>query len=233
LTKGQLVLDYANSVEALRSLHIQLMEAQILEIEAKSDHDQLRQQHAEEERLLQETRSNVEQLARVQQELLAKAKRWQDQCQAIGEDMSDLDQNVFDEIQKNKWTPADLQTEMESVDARIGMTAGGGNQNTLREFEARAKKIDDRKAKLEQYEEKLRELFSQIEELQGRWEPELDQLVGQISEAFAENFSRIQCAGEVAVYKDDDFEQWAIQIKVKFRYDHFLVPLDGIRKAND
>ena len=44
-----------------------------------------------------------------------------------------------------------------------------------------------------------------------------DALVGEISEAFAENFSKIQCAGEVGIYKDEDFEHWAIQIKVKFR----------------
>ena len=51
-----------------------------------------------------------------------------------------------------------------------------------------------------------------------QWEPQLDELIAKISEAFADNFSKIQCAGEVVVYKDEeDFDQWAIQIKVKFR----------------
>ena len=55
--------------------------------------------------------------------------------------------------------------------------------------------------------------------MRGRWEPELDGVIARISEAFADNFARIHCAGEVGIYKDpDDFERWAVQIKVKFRF---------------
>jgi len=63
----------------------------------------------------------------------------------------------------------------------------------------------------------LTKVQTDITEIKDQWEPELDALVAQISEAFGENFAKIQCAGEVGVHKDDDFEQWAIQIRVKFR----------------
>jgi hypothetical protein len=46
----------------------------------------------------------------------------------------------------------------------------------------------------------------------------VDQLISQINDAFSYNFEQISCAGEVGVHKDEDFEKWAIEIKVKFRY---------------
>ena len=68
------------------------------------------------------------------------------------------------------------------------------------------------------YAAALKSLDNEIKEVKEQWEPQLDELISHISDAFADNFSKIQCAGEVGVHKDEDFELWAIQIKVKFRY---------------
>ncbi|KAK3721811.1 Structural maintenance of chromosomes protein 5 [Vermiconidia calcicola] len=228
-SKGQLVLDYANSVEALRNLHVQLFEVEILRIEAKSDQEQLKAQHAEEVRLLQERENEVAELERTSEELLAVGKRLQDQCREIGQVFSDPEQEIYDEI--TNWVPEQLETEVQSVQARLEMTHGGGNENTLREFEERAKRIEVKRAKLNELDTGLENIASKITDLRGRWEPELDALIAHISEAFAENFARIQCAGEVAVHKDEDFEQWAIQIKVKFRENEALSVLDSHRQS--
>ena len=65
----------------------------------------------------------------------------------------------------------------------------------------------------------LAEVQQKISEVREKWEPELDALVGKISDAFRENFEQIQCVGEVGVHKDEEeFEHWTIQIRVKFRY---------------
>ena len=215
-TKGQHCLDYANSVEAMRGLHIQLFEAEILYIEAKSDIEQLRALHAEEERLLEERRAEVAELLEVQQRLLAVGKTLQDQCAVLGPNLSDFEREVHEEI--GNWEPEQMETEIQSVHARLEMTGGGANQNILREYEQRARRIEERRARLNELDATLEEIEGKIAEVQEQWEPRLDALVAQISEAFAENFARIQCAGEVTVYKDEDFEQWAIQIKVKFRF---------------
>jgi hypothetical protein len=100
------------------------------------------------------------------------------------------------------------------------MTEGRGavGENAIREYEKRAKVIEEKSARYYDLAANLAEMESKITEIRERWEPELDELVGKISAAFAENFAKIQCVGEVAVHKDDDFEQWAIQIRVKFRY---------------
>lgn len=218
LSKGQLVLDYANAVDALRTLHTQVFQAEILLIEATSDLAQLEARHTEEQRLLDDREQEVQRLTQATLQLREEGKRLAEICRKIGDTLTDEQSEVHGEVVGAKWTPDQLDTEIQSVQARLDMTHGGGNQNTLREFEERASRIETKKSKLVNVEENLQQLFADIEELRGRWEPELDSLIAQISEAFAENFTRIQCAGEVAIHKDEDFEQWAIQIKVKFRF---------------
>jgi len=117
-------------------------------------------------------------------------------------------------------TPAELETEIESEKARLELMHEG-NGGVIKEFEMRKNKIENLSAKLEQFKTALAELDATIAELRNRWEPELDRLVGRISESFSFNMEQISCAGEVGIHKDDDFDQWAIQIRVKFRYSFF------------
>ena len=71
-----------------------------------------------------------------------------------------------------------------------------------------------------------------IDRIRAKWEPELDQLVALISDAFFHNFAQIGCAGQVGVHKDDeDFGQWAIRIEVKFRESEQLSLLDSHRQS--
>ena len=88
----------------------------------------------------------------------------------------------------------------------------------MKKYEERGRTIERRRAKLAEIDTNLEGLSGKIVEIMEQWEPELDNLIALISEAFADNFAKIQCAGEVAVHKDEDFELWAIQIRVKFRY---------------
>ena len=216
LEKGQNAINYANAVESLRALHLQRLEAEILLIEASSDHQQLQDQHQEEQCLLNEKKQQYQQLDARAKELLAEGQRWRDACQEISADFCPEEHEIWEEI--SDWNLDQWQTEVVSVRARLESLMGGGNENTLREFEARARDIETKTRKFHELASTLDELEAQITDVREKWEPELDELVGEISEAFAENFSKIQCAGEVGVHKDEDFENWAIQIKVKFRY---------------
>jgi chromosome segregation ATPase len=221
--KGQHCLDYANSVESMRGLHFQLFEVEIIQIEAKSDLDQHQAQHGEEERQLNERRREVEQLQEEAQRSLAAGKVLEERCKALSEDMDEYEVEVQREIMD--WEVEQLDTEIQSVQARLEMTSGAGGENVLREYEQRLKRIEEKKTSLAEIEASLQELAAKITEIRDRWEPRLDALVAHISEAFGENFSRIQCAGEVMVHKDEDFEQWSIEIKVKFRYVVILAGL--------
>jgi len=93
-----------------------------------------------------------------------------------------------------------------------------GNSGALREFESRKAKIDKLAFRLRESEKKLETYTRTIARIREKWEPVLDKLIQEISTAFSYNFEQIGCAGEVGVHKDDDFDLWSIEIKVKFRY---------------
>jgi chromosome segregation ATPase len=67
----------------------------------------------------------------------------------------------------------------------------------------------------------------------------LEAMVRRVSHAFGEAFASIGCAGEVLLSKSgdilnvatDDFEKWAIQIKVKFRDTEDMQILNGQRQS--
>lgn len=215
LEKGQLALNYGNSVETLRGLYVQLFEAEIVKIEAQSDLQQLKARHEEERNALAEATARVEAHTRITAEFLEEGKRLMVLCQEFSEDnLTPNEIGILDEVKE--MAPDDLDTNIEATQARLEMTTGG-NAGIVAEYEERGRKIERDRGKLDEIERTLERLQSSIKEIKDQWEPELDALVAQISEAFGENFAKIQCAGEVGVHKDDDFEQWAIQIRVKFR----------------
>ena len=165
--------------------------------------------------MLAEAQAAVEAHARIVAEFLAEGRRLMELCQQFTEeDLTANEINILEEVKE--MAPEDLETNIEATQARLEMTTGG-NAGIIAEFEERGRKIERDRAKLEELETNLEQLQNSITEIKDQWEPELDALVAQISEAFGENFAKIQCAGEVGVHKDDDFEQWAIQIRVKFR----------------
>lgn len=216
LEKGQCALDYANAVESWRGQFVKLYEMEILGIEANSDLTQLKAQNEEEEQLIRATQQERDRLAAREAELLAVGKHLQQQCLEVGETLSPSEHELWAQLED--WSADQLNTELVSLDARLESLIGGGNANAKREYEDRAKEIEKKSVRFHRLQTALDTLDATIAEVREKWEPELDALVEEISGAFAENFSKIQCAGEVGVYKDEDFEQWAIQIKVKFRY---------------
>jgi len=224
LKKGQMALDYANGVRALNDLHVAQIEAQINAIEATSDHEQLKARTANEKALLAERQREVQELNNTAADLKQRGIELGEVCRGLGGNFTDLEYTVYEEMKE--WDPEQLETEIQSVQARLDMTDGHGNgRSIVNEFEARKVLIAGMRQKLEGLEAKLEELGECIREVKEQWEPQLDELIGKISEGFGENFGKIQCAGEVGVYKDEDFENWAVQIKVKFRFVFTLSPL--------
>ena len=189
-------------------------------IEATSDFEILRERNSSVEELLVDQRRQVDSLAKETEALQKTAKALLDKC-------TQLMTGVDDEVRRfllalpASQTTEQLESEIESEKARLELMHEG-NGGVIKEYEQRQKKIDVLTTRLEQIKNALSELEDKIKELRDQWEPELDSLVGKISNSFSMNMEQISCAGEVGVHKDEDFDQWAIQIRVKFRY----VPLD-------
>lgn len=134
-------------------------------------------------------------------------------------------------------SPEEIFDLIEQANARLDLL-DGGSEHIVQEFEAREVQIDRLRRTIADHDTAMSELNEQITTIRSDWEPKLDSLISQISEAFGAFFNKIRCAGEVSVYKagptegrDDDFENWAIMLKVKFRENEELSVLDSHRQS--
>lgn len=218
MQKARCTLDLHDLIKQLRTGHQNVVEAKIWLIETDSDiaslnerNGNIRDQVAREEELarMAEIESNRHKEV---------ARQTQAMCQEIKSDP--VNDPLMAEI------TADLTMSVETVEQEIAAEESrlefihATNPNAIRDFEARQKELDALRNHMQIKEEKLAKLERRINKTRSRWEPELDKLISKISEAFSYNFEQIGCAGEVSIHKDDDFELWAIQIKVRFRLVH-------------
>jgi structural maintenance of chromosomes protein 5 len=106
-------------------------------------------------------------------------------------------------------------------------------------YEKRKKEIDEIETRKTEKEIKAQEVRAAITERRLTWERPLEHLVKRVSAAFARSFAAIGCAGEVVLFKGgkddydstDDFNKWAIHIKVKFRENERLQLLTAQRQS--
>lgn len=217
LRKVAKALDHKAKVERIRYFLEEHLDAEMRLIEATSDLESLEDRNkeivqmlAEEERLVLE----VEAESKAARDTASKALRVCEEISsnATAEEMEHLHNLPGD------MTVEVLDMEIAAEEAKLDFIHAN-NPNAIRDFERRQEEIGKLREKLEESEEKLQRYSRQITKTRSKWEPDLDKLIEEISEAFSYNFEQIGCAGQVSVHKDEDFDQWAIQIKVKFRYD--------------
>ncbi|KAK9283376.1 hypothetical protein L1049_011618 [Liquidambar formosana] len=92
------------------------------------------------------------------------------------------------------------------------------NNNILKEYEERQRKIESLDMRLEADEKQLRRCLGEIDALKENWLPTLRNLVAQINKTFSRNFQEMAVAGEVSLDEHEmDFKEYGILIKVKFR----------------
>lgn len=217
LQKTQLALEHKDIVCKLRSCHEELLEAKIQLIETKSDitslnerNGDIRDQVAREEEIVRTVEVEAKKVWEVAARALAVCKEIQADPEFAPylQDIGREEPGVTVEL---------LEQEIAAEESKLEFIHAN-NPNAIRDFEARQKELARLTEKMTTTETRLRHLQMVITRVRSQWEPELDKLIAKISEAFSFNFEQIGCAGEVSVHKDEDFEQWAIQIKVKFRY---------------
>ncbi|KAJ5825307.1 hypothetical protein N7474_002445 [Penicillium riverlandense] len=242
IEQAEATLEYADTVQKLQEAHEELIKIEILHVEATSDLATLRQRHSDSAARLEEKNAQlrnkineIKEMAARGRELQKKARivyrtaGEQPDAEAVLENLGDHDLNR-------------LNADIDSEKARLELTQGG-DSNTIREFEEREKQIGKLRDKLSQFQTKLSEIDTAIAEIRRDWEPRLDALIQKISDAFADSFARIGCAGQVSLDKvqaepgpdgepgGHDFDQWSIQIHVKFRDHENLSLLNSHRQS--
>ena len=211
-----------------------MLEAKIRLIEAKSDIESLNARNTDINNRVQQEEDLVKQVEVDSRRVKDIASRALRVCQELNADPENAEYvHQFAQIDPHT-TVEILEMEIAAEESKLDFIHAN-NPNAIRDYESRQAEIDRLREKIEGTQTSLATLEHRINRTRSQWEPELDKLVAQISDAFSYNFEQIGCAGEVSIHKDDDFEQWAIQIKVKFRwvclFTYFTTPLSNLTKG--
>ncbi|KAH8880166.1 SMC5-like protein [Thozetella sp. PMI_491] len=220
------VLAHAKSLTAIHQASQEIVEAKVRLIEAESDLEYLKSQNVDINRRLEEAQARVQELTANMNALKEKAQEALEKAQGI---VTEENQQMFQELRESK-TVDDLQMEINAEKAKLDLIQAG-NPHALQEYERRGAEIERLRARKEGLDAQLAELEADTAALRAEWEPQVDGLVGRINDAFAHNFEQINCAGEVSLLKDEDFEKWAIDIKVRFRENETMQRLDKQRQS--
>ncbi|KAI8934741.1 hypothetical protein NX059_008429 [Plenodomus lindquistii] len=225
-----MTLEYAKVVTQLRTFHESLVESEIRLIEARSEFNALVQENQEILGRLKRKQDDIADLERRNQAMRTEYQRIFRSTQDVINNLTEGEKAIYVEYCNLPDMEA-LNHEITTVNARLEMMSEG-NPGAIRAYEKREEEIVRTKEKLEQHTDDLEMTKAKIKEVREKWEPELDALIAKISAAFAYNFEQIGCAGEVGVYKDEeDFDNWSVQISVRFRDGESLSVLNSHRQS--
>ncbi|KAF2447229.1 structural maintenance of chromosomes protein 5 [Karstenula rhodostoma CBS 690.94] len=219
-------LSYAKEVTQLRALQESYLEAEIRLIEATSEVDGFKDDNRGIIEAIEQQKQALANLAAEKDAKTAEARRL---------NVRHLFGSVSDEVkvlisERKGVSMEDLDNEISAINSRLELMADG-NPQAIKAYEDREREIQKVEQTLAGTAEKLERTRTRITEIREQWEPELDRIVSAISDGFAHNFNRIGCAGQVSVKKDEDFDQWAIQIEVSFRENEPLAVLNSHRQS--
>ncbi|KAH7316428.1 structural maintenance of chromosomes 5 smc5 [Stachybotrys elegans] len=228
IERAKTALQHKKAIDKFKKARQSLLEAKICLIEARSDVNGLKNRNANIMRRLDEERANV-------QQAIEESNRTREEGTALSHVVRETlpedeeKRDAITQLAENK-TPEDVQLEIDAEAAKLELIHAA-NPNVIRDFEKRAQEIARLKKKMEESDDKLAGLTRELEEIMSKFEPRLDELVSKINDAFAYNFEQISCAGEVRVHKHEDFDQWALDIMVKFRENETLQQLTAHRQS--
>ncbi|KAI0403819.1 P-loop containing nucleoside triphosphate hydrolase protein [Xylaria palmicola] len=229
LKRARSAIQHKELLSGIRDAHQALLEAQICLIEAKSDVKALEARNLDIKQRLDNGQMEI-------RNAKAEADRLKEDAAIARETVSEAVAENPEQLPYLSELAADKTVE--ELDNEIGAEQSkleyvhAVDPAVLRQFQKRAQEIQNMTQQKEELEAKFDSLSRQIDELRQKWEPRVDALITKINDAFAYNFEQINCAGQVDIYKDEeDFEQWAIEIKVKFRQNETLQQLNQHRQS--
>ncbi|KAH8745185.1 SMC5-like protein [Diaporthe sp. PMI_573] len=234
LQKARRVLEHKKQLGLLRDANQAIIEAGLRLVEAKSDVAALKERNSEIVQRLEEEKQSLQRLVREAEKAKAEAKEAQN---AILELLSTGPDNTIDDERRDFLSGIKEGHTLETMDAEIQTEKAkldlihAADPGVLQEFEKRARDIERGQRDKAKRERQLDLLAQQTQELKDTWEPAVDAIINRINDAFSYNFEQINCAGEVSVHKDEDFDKWAIDIRVKFRENETLQKLDQHRQS--
>ncbi|KAI2637797.1 P-loop containing nucleoside triphosphate hydrolase protein [Hypomontagnella submonticulosa] len=229
IAKARFVLQHKEQLSQVRDAHQALLEAQIRLIEAQSDVRGLKDRNSDIKRQLDEGNAQIANLRKEEERLKGSAAAARRGVEEAVNGGGDDRLRYLSELAEGK-TTEDIDNDIGAESTKLELIHGV-DPAILQQYENRARDIQELTVKKDEMNAKLESYTERMERVKGRWEPGVDEVIGKINDAFSYNFEQINCAGEVGIHKDEDFEQWAIEIKVKFRENETLQQLNQHRQS--
>lgn len=120
----------------------------------------------------------------------------------------------------------DIALKMERANAIVC-----ANPNILEEYEERKGRIEKLGRELAVERAELSSRKAEVAALHETWLPQLHELTKKISTTFGGNIAEVGCAGEVSLVEADSYEEYKIEIRVKFRDTEELQVLSASRHS--
>lgn len=214
-------LRHKEQLPRIEQANLAYIDAQIKLAEAESDVAALKTKNQQVHDLLEEGKRVI---ARLGQEVETLKERGLALGAEVRESMQETTEEDLAHINEmlGEKPSEEVRNELQAQKSRLEYVHAA-DPGIIRQFEMRAKEIEKLQQTMARRQGQADELSGEIDQIRAEWEPQVDELVGRINDAFSYNFEQISCAGEISIHKDEDFSQWAINIKVKFRYVQIFV----------
>ncbi|XP_055591280.1 structural maintenance of chromosomes protein 5, partial [Uranotaenia lowii] len=131
------------------------------------------------------------------------------------------------EFEKLPSTIEDLNNHMDEIQARIDCMSQN-NGNIEQEYEARQRQIEELRKAATDIRTSTEALEAELQRLHDEWYPEINRVVQVINGNFSRFMSTMGFAGEVEITRNNerDYDEYGIQIRVKYRNIEKLQALD-------
>jgi chromosome segregation ATPase len=131
-----------------------------------------------------------------------------------------------------KYKGLDKFSEDSIIDIIDGLHAGlkllgNSSKSSVENFEKLKEQLDTLVHETKEYEDLLTESNKSMNKIRQDWEPNLSDLVSKISKKFSSIFPTVGIAGDVRIAKAERYQDWRLEILVKFREESDFKVLDS------
>jgi len=183
---------------------------------------QLKNRESENEnefRELRKTLEHKEQIYRQELEKLKQLKKEAEEKVPMNEETIALFRTLPNSLEE-------LEAEIAEQKVKADMNYSR-NSKVIEEYQARQVQINELQEQFDNEHQELSLIDQKITSHKEQWLVPLQDLIAKINFSFSKYFTRFGCAGEVSLVTQlDDFEQYAIEIRVKFREEDAMQKLD-------
>lgn len=217
-------------VEELVTANMVLTHAQLALFESKKQLEILIQANADAQKTVTDYECHIQQMETLVHNMKRDAlKAKADAERATDGPLTDELNAKFDKLPNDLQGLQDMMLNKRADANDLQITDPGA----LELYERRCREIVVLEGELVNLNQDAAEYTGKIVTLKETWLAELKQIITEVDRNFSVNFQKVGCAGEVALREapNDNFANFAIEIRVKFRENENLSCLDASRQS--